>query len=163
MIISRRRLLRLSALISLLWLAAPPLAAQGTAIQFRDPLTRRSAWPVYPGAESDLGYGDLARYLIAHIHGFDERSLRAWAWHTEDGLNAVRTFYRDALGYPLQCREVDHPEFMKQNWHLFSGLTLPDTAGRYTHCAAPGVDLFSPVYNYALKMWQTGTMIVFHR
>jgi len=160
---SRRRSLRRIGLISLLWLAAPLLAAQGTALDFRDPLTERPAWPVYPGAEADLGYANLGRYIVAFIHGFDERSLRAWAWHTEDGLDPVRAFYRDTLGYPLQCREEDHTEFMKNHWTLFLDLNLPGTAGRYTHCAAPGLDLFSPAYNYALQMWQAGTMIIFHR
>ena len=161
--ISRRRSLRPLALISLLWLAVSPLAAQETVLRFRDPLTERPAWPVYPGAEADLGYADLGRYIVAFIHGLDERGIRAWAWHTEDALEPVKAFYRDTLGYPLQCREEDHATFMKQHWTLFLGLTLPYTEGRYTHCTAPGLDLFSPVYNYALQGWQAGTMIVFHR
>jgi len=163
MITSRRRSLRLPVLISLLWLAVSPLTAQEAAWRFHDPLTERTAWPVYPGAEADLGYADLGRYIVAFIHGFDERTLRTWAWHTEDRLEPVGVFYRDTLGYPLKCGEVDHAEFMKQHWTLFLDLNLPDTAGRYVHCAAPGLDLFSPVYNYALQMWQGGTMIVFHR
>ncbi len=151
-------------LISLaLLLAAAGLWAQEAVYRFEDPLLKGPPFPVYAGAEADVGYADLAKYIVAFMHGSDERSLQAWAWHTQDGLDPVRAFYTGTLGYPLECEKEDHQAFMKKHWTLFLGLNLPQTEGAYVHCAAGTLDLFSPVYNYARKEWQDGTMIVFRR
>ena len=155
--------MRLPALISLLCAVAAVLPAQQASYEFKDPLVARQTFPVYPGAEGDIAYADLGRYLVAFMRGYDGRNLQAWAWHTEDALDKVKDFYRDTLGYPLDCAEVQHADFMKTYWSLFLDLRLPDTQGRYAHCAGPGLDLFSPVYNYALQGWESGTMILFHK
>jgi len=147
----------------LLLLLGTTAFAQQTSYRFEDPLFSGPAFPVYPGAEADLGYAGLARYILAFMHGVDERSIQAWTWHTPDGLDQVKAFFGDAFGYSLRCETEDHQNFMKKYWSLFLDLQLPNTEGTYVHCASGNLDLFSPVYNYALQEWQTGTMILFRR
>ncbi len=147
----------------LISLAAPALQAQGEAAVFSDPLAKRSAFPVPPGAGPDQGYARMARYVIAFMVGSDERTQQVDAWYTEEGLEQVKAFYAQTFGHAFTCEAVDHAEFMVQHRALFKDSDFPGSDGRYEHCASGRLDLFSPVYNYALFAWQAGTMIVFRR
>jgi len=128
-----------------------------------DPLARRSAFPVPPGAVPDQGYARIARYVVSFMYGLDDRTQRVDAWYAAERLAEVQRFYAETFGNAFVCETVDHVEFMHQNWTLFESGSFPDAEGAYEHCASGRMDLFSPVYNYALKTWQTGTMIVFRR
>lgn len=141
--------------------AAAPAADRSPG--FEDPLARRSAFPVPPGAVPDHGYARLARYVVAFMYGLDERTQQVDAWYAEERLEAVKAFYAGTFGHEFACETVDHEEFMHQHWSLFKNSDFADPGGVYEHCAAGRLDLFSPVYNYALQSWQTGTMVVFRR
>ena len=137
-------------------------AAQGPAA-FADPLARRTAFPIPPGSVPDYGYARLARYVVAFMYGLDERNQQVDAWYIEERLETVKGFYSESFGHVFSCETVDHREFIYQHWNLFKESSFADPDGAYEHCASGRLDLFSPVYNYALQTWQTGTMIVFRR
>jgi len=111
----------------------------------------------------DHGYARLARYVVAFMVGSDERTQQVDAWYSGERMEAVRGFYAGTFGHAFACETVDHEEFMHQHRNLFKDSPFADPAGIYEHCASGRLDLFSPVYNYALQTWQTGTMIVFRR
>lgn len=141
------------------------LAAPGaeTPAAFADPLARRSAFPVPPGAVPDTGYARLVRSVVSFMYGLDDRTQQADAWYIEERVGTVKAFYAETFGHEFACETVDHMEFIAQNWSLFKNSSFAGPEGVYEHCSSGSLDLFSPVYNYALQTWQTGTMIVFRR
>lgn len=157
--------IRIISILLLLLISPVPSAAQagdqGTA--FADPLARRGAFPVPPGAVPDQGYARLARYVVAFMYGLDERTQQVDAWYSEERLEAVRGFYAGTFGHAFACETVDHLEFIHQHRSLFKDSAFADAEGVYEHCVSGRIDLFSPVYNYALQTWQTGTMVVLRR
>lgn len=147
----------------LISLAPAAALAQDAGATFEDPLSRRGPFPVPPGAVPDQGYARLAGYVVAFMYGRDERSQRADAWYLEERLESVREFYEGSFGHAFACETVDHLAFMHEQWGLFKDSAFADAEGVYEHCVSGRIDLFSPVYNYALQTWQAGTMIVFRR
>ena len=150
-------------LLLLISLVSADAQAGDAGTAFADPLARRGPFPVPPGAVPDQGYARLARYVVAFMYGLDERTQQVDAWYSGERLEAVRGFYADTFGHAFACETVDHPEFIHQHRSLFKDSTFADAEGVYEHCVSGRVDLFSPVYNYALQTWQAGTMVVLRR